>query len=117
MRARLRLRGRREDRFGQGIRFAQTGRQVDPADRAGLPVLSPSRSGEEAPHHAFHRKDVELPHEHRSAGELVWDLGGEKMVWHEVIRALEPEGRKAREDLPLVGDQGGQDDVVGRDAI
>ena len=65
----LRLRRRREDRFGQAIRLAQAGGQLDAADAAGLLVFLPARARQVAARDALDRQRPRAPAEHRSAAQ------------------------------------------------
>ena len=65
-----------EDRLGQPVRFAQSGRQRDAADAAGLLVFLPARARQVAARHAFDRHRIGLAHEHRPAARAGPRAGG-----------------------------------------
>ena len=62
--------GWREDGFGQAIGFAQAGRQLDAADRAGLLVVLPTGAGEVAADDTLDGEHLRSLDEHAAAVEL-----------------------------------------------
>src|SRR5882757_9126132 len=60
-----------EDGFGQAIGFTEAGRQLDAADRSGLLVVLPSRSGEVAAHDALNGEHLRSLDEHTATVELM----------------------------------------------
>src|SRR5688572_25735965 len=66
----LRLGGRREDRFGQPIRFAQSLRQRDAADGPALLILLPARTRQIPASDAFDLNRLGPADQHRAAPQL-----------------------------------------------
>jgi hypothetical protein len=116
----------REDGLRQPIGLAQTLGQLDAADVAGLLVLGPAGSREIAPGHALEGHDLALLHQHRAARqrggvgpEVLGKPGnvGLQKVILDVRELPEPEVGQLGQDLPLVGNAGGEHDVERRYAV
>src|SRR5439155_23380597 len=83
------------------------------------------RADEVAELHSLDRHDAALPLDHAASEQfgmrshLGWEVaeaGLDQMI-RNVRKAPEPEVRDLREDLSLVGDAGGEDDVERRNAV
>ena len=119
--------GRGKDGFGEAIGFAEAGRQLDAADRAGLLVVLPSGPGEIAAHDALYGKHLRSLDEHAATGELTeirlqvaGKLGGvcgDEMVRDDGLEEVEPEEGELGKDLSLVGYSAAQNMVEGGDAV
>ena len=120
--------GRRsEDGFGQAVGFAETARQLDSADRAGLLVVLPSGAREIAAHDALYGEHLRPLDEHGAAVELT-EIGlefagklpgvcGYEMVRDDGLEEVEPEERELGENLSFVGYSAAQNMVEGGDAV
>src|SRR5260370_39913673 len=119
--------GGREDGFGQAIGFAEAGRQLDAADRAGLLGVLPSGAGEIAAHDALYGEHLRSLDEHAATVELI-EIGlelagefcgvrGDEMVRDGGLEEVEPEEGELGEDLALVGDSAAENMVEGGDAV
>ena len=125
--AELGLGGRGEDRLGELGGLGETLGQLDAADGAVLVVGLLAGAREVAAHDALDGHGLGLLHEHGAAGEIVRvgrillgegrHVTGDHVVGDEVGKALEPERGDARENLALVGDLVGKNEVVGADAV
>ena len=69
VRARLGLRGRREDRLREPFALAQAGGQADAADVSRGLVRRPARAGEEPAHDGLERDDLHPLDDHRAAAQ------------------------------------------------
>jgi hypothetical protein len=116
-----------EDGFGQAIGFAEAGRQLDAADRAGLLLVLPTGAGEIAAHDALYGEHVRALDEHAATVELI-EIGlqfagklggvcGDEMVRDGGLEEVEPEEGELSEDLSLVGYSAAQNMVEGGDAV
>src|SRR5260370_31071063 len=116
-----------EDGFGKAIGFAEAGRQLDAADRAGLLVVLPSGAGEIAAHDALYGEHLRSFDEHAATVELI-EIGlefagklrgirGDEMVRDGELEEVEPEEGELGEDLSLVGYSATQNMVEGGDAV
>src|SRR5260370_20542732 len=102
-----------EDGFGQAIGFAEAGRQLDAADRAGLLVALQTGAGEIAAHDALYGEHVRSRDEHAATGQLceirlelagkLRGVCGDEMVRDGGLEEVEPEEGELGEDLALVG--------------
>ena len=108
---------RREDRLGKAVGLPQPGRELDPAHRARLAVLAPSRAGQVSAHHAFDRVHVEAPDADRPPATSSGTSSEMKWFGHRSRGAVEPEHGHLVQDPPLVGDGVGHDHVVGGDPV
>src|ERR1700683_3609218 len=110
-----------------GAVFVQACGKPNARNRAGGLVFLPGGAGDVAAHHAFDRKHLCALDQHRASTQLVgvfanrgWvlvHLGGDQMVGDDVGKIIEPEQGKLAEDVPLLGNAGGQNVVEGGDAI
>ena len=99
--------------------------QGDPAGGARRLVVAPAAADEIPTHHALHGQHVERPHQHHAPGEFLATPAirhlrqspAQQVVGHQIGHACKPVHTEAGEHLPLAGDLGGHDDVVGRDAV
>ena len=125
--AALGLGGRREDRLGQAIGFAQARRQRDAADLPGLLIFLPARSRQVAARHAFDRHRLGAADQHGPAPQLIRVLAGglgervhvhrDQVMRDEIAHAAEPEAGELREHAPLVRDARPQHVVEGGDPV
>ena len=90
-------------------------------------VVLPARAHEVPADDALDREHLGLQDDHRAPLELVAEagervrvlrhVGGDDVVGHHVREEPEPEQRHLRQQDPLAGDAGGQDDVEGAQAV
>ena len=123
----LRLRRRREDRFGQPIRFTQSLGQADAAQLTGRDIVFPARARQVASGDAFHRQRLGAGDEHRPALQQIGRSprfarirgrrGRQEVIGHDRLHALEPERRNLGEHLALVGNARAEHIVERGDAV
>src|ERR1019366_1401067 len=121
------LNGGGENRLRQLVRFAQSGGQLDAADRTVGLVLLPARAGKIAAHHTLDGDHVGPHHQHRAAMQLAGiflqlrrvlvHVGGDEVVGDDALEELEPEKRELRQHSSLLRYAGRQHIVECRDAI
>src|ERR1700733_10720524 len=93
-----------EDRFGQGVGFAQTCGELDAADGARLLIILPSGAGKVAADDALYRKHLRALNEHAAAVELAaigFEFVGklrrvcrDEVVWNSGLKKIEPKKRE-----------------------
>ena len=119
MGARRCLGRRREDRRGKLRCLAKTGRQRNPADRAGALVILPAGAGDVSPHHGFDRQRRETLNHERSARDLRVFRGRDdrlrvdpcQVVRDHMPEPREPERRQRGQHPTLAGNRRRQDYV------
>src|SRR5713226_2181514 len=123
--------GRRtEDRRLQFCTLEQTRRQLLACQRAGLRVFLPGRAREIAADHAFDRKHLRAPAQHRATGErgamslqrrhFIDDgvgIGADHVMRHHALELVEPPGADLGQYRALHRDRFGHDHVEGADAV
>src|SRR5438477_385957 len=124
--ARLGLRGRREDRLGELLRFDERLRKLLAGDRSERLVLSPGGTRDVPARHALDVDALAVLHEDGAAGDRLRVLegsgetakiGGDEVVRHDLLGLAEPEVRELGEHAALIRDRRGQNGVERREPI